>query len=109
MSSRESFFNIIQYYVSGVPQIQTWLDTFILRQEVGHELAGFLGRMIPFPVEPYKFDEFPKALQGTLGFFTVIPLIIPFMRICFNILSERVLPFIFDFMLITRNTGEEDQ
>ena len=75
---------------SGFLTIQNWLDNEILQIETGDDTLTIQPFMASVKTPAYKKDDLATYLQGQTNVFLVLPLILPYLRMIYRLLYEKV-------------------
>lgn len=78
-----------KYVNTGYLTLQTWIDNIILKTYINN--ATFTPKVASVRVEAYKKDNIGIYLQGQAKVFLVLPLILPYLKMIFRLLYEKVL------------------
>jgi ATP-binding cassette, subfamily A (ABC1), member 3 len=87
---RESFTNSDKFLKTGFLTIQNWIDNIILRKETGNDNIFINPSFTSVPVVAHVSDNIATYLQGQTNVFLVLPLILPYLRLIFRLLYEKV-------------------
>lgn len=78
-----------KYVLRGYLMIQNWIDNIILREETGNKNARIYPIVAPFPLHYHYEDDIYDTINGLLGFFVVLPMLMPYLRLTYAILVEK--------------------
>lgn len=74
----------------GFLTIQNWIDNIILEIETNNPNLEIRPAMTSVYIPAYQKDNLITYLQGQLISFIALPLILPFLRMIYRILYEKV-------------------
>lgn len=78
---------------SGFLTIQNWIDNEILIQETNNNKYEIKPSMVSVRIPEYIEDDITLYLKGYTNVFLVLPLILPFLRMIYRLLYEKVQTF----------------
>ena len=77
--------------------MQNWIDNTILEIETNDPTSEIDVDMASLRIPAYTNDNIALYLQGQTNIFLVLPLILPFLRMIYRLLYEKVLLYLFLF------------
>jgi len=80
---------------SGFLTLQNWIDNIILEIETGDSTAEITSSLASVRIPAYVNDNIALYLQGQTNIFLCLPLILPFLRMIYRLLYEKVFIFFF--------------
>ena len=75
---------------SGFLTVQNWIDNIILSHESGNPNIHINPTFTSVKVIAHVSDNIALYLQGQTNVFLVLPLILPYLRLIFRLLYEKV-------------------
>lgn len=75
---------------TGFLTIQNWIDNTILEIETNNPNLEIKSTMTSVRIPAYTKDNIALYLQGQTNIFLVLPLILPFLRMIYRLLYEKV-------------------
>lgn len=73
--------------------MQNWIDNIILQVETGDTTSEIDADLTSVRIPAYTDDNIAEYLQGQTNIFLVLPLILPFLRMIYRLLYEKVVLF----------------
>lgn len=90
---REDFSDSDTFIDSGFLTIQNWIDNTIFQIESNDENVEITPSLASLKTPAYEKDNIAIYLQGQTNVFLVLPLILPYLRMIYRLVYEKVLKF----------------
>lgn len=87
---RQSFSNSDLFIKTGFLTLQSWVDNVILQVETADSNSQINANLASVRIPKYINDDIALYLQGSTNIFLVLPLILPFLRMIYRLLYEKV-------------------